>query len=139
MIAYLDSSVILRVILADQSPLAEWQQIDRGITSAITEVECLRTIDRIRLHHRIAEDVIAERREAVFEMMATLSVVEVTPSVLARASLPLPVTLRTLDAIHLATAQLWREQSDDGLTSFATHDHAQGLAARSVGFRVVGQ
>jgi len=52
-------------------------------------------------------------------------------------SQPLPVALGTLDAIHLATALLWREQSAARLV-MATHDAALGLAARSVGFRVVG-
>jgi prevent-host-death family protein len=43
----------------------------------------------------------------------------------------------TLDAIHLATALLWRERSDADLL-MATHDATLGLAARAVGFRVIG-
>ena len=136
MIAYLDTSVMLRVILAQPDALAEWSAIDRGVTSAITEVECLRTIDRIRLHNRVSETDLAARREAVFALLESVTLVEVTPIVLARAALPLPVSIRTLDAIHLATAQLWREQSDADLV-FATHDAAQARAARSIGFTVL--
>ena len=137
MIAYLDTSVIMRVILSEPDALAEWSAIETGVTSAITEVECLRTIDRIRLHNQVSENDLAARREAVFTLLDSLTRVEVTPIVLARAALPLPVSIRTLDALHLATAQLWREQSDADLV-FATHDAAQARAARSLGFRVTG-
>ncbi len=50
---------------------------------------------------------------------------------------PLPTPLGTLDAIHLATALLWRETRDPDLL-VATHDRALALAARGSGFRVIG-
>jgi hypothetical protein len=45
--------------------------------------------------------------------------------------------LGTLDAIHLATASLWLEQNEVALT-MATHDEALAIAARAIGFDVVG-
>jgi hypothetical protein len=45
--------------------------------------------------------------------------------------------LGTLDAIHLATAQLWRERGAAELT-MATHDAALATAARSLGMPIVG-
>ena len=137
MIAYLDSSVVLRVVLGQPGALSEWRSIDSGIASAILEVECLRTLDRLRFVEGIPESDIARRRETVYHILDAVTVVEATRPVLARASQPLPVSLGTLDAIHLATALLWRELSAAELV-MATHDAALGLAARSVGFRVVG-
>lgn len=61
----------------------------------------------------------------------------VTPAILGAASQPLPTVLGTLDAIHLATAVLWRESRDPDLV-IATHDRALALAARASGFRVIG-
>jgi len=63
--------------------------------------------------------------------------VEPTGPILARASLPLPTPIGTLDAIHLSTAMLWRESSTSDLV-VATHDSALGIVARVSGFRVVG-
>ena len=51
---------------------------------------------------------------------------------MARAAEPFPTLVRTLDAIHLASALLAREQIPD--LRFATHDDELGLAARAVGF-----
>ena len=137
MIAYLDSSVVLRVVLGQRGSLREWKAIETGVASALLEVECLRTLDRLRLLEGIAEGEIARRREAIYRIVEALTVIEPTRPVLARAAQPFPVVLGTLDAIHLATALMWRERSDADLV-MATHDAALGLAARAVGFRVIG-
>lgn len=137
MIAYLDSSVLLRVVLGQPSALPEWRTIRRGVASTLVEVECLRTLDRLRVRLSVADPEIAVRRETVFRLLEAIETVEPSRPVLARAAQPLPTELGTLDAIHLATALLWRERSDTDLV-MATHDLALGVAARSCGLRVVG-
>ena len=137
MIAYLDSSVLLRIILGQRDGLKEWASVTRGIASALAEVECLRTLDRLRLIEGYSDEAIAVRRETVFRLMEAMEVVEVTHSVLSRASQPLPTALGTLDAIHLATAMMWKERTANDL-SMATHDMALATAARASGLRVVG-
>lgn len=134
---YLDSSVLLRLILGQRNKLKEWNSIEAGVASALVEVECLRTLDRLRLRVGISDEELAIRREAVFRLTEELEVVELSAVVLSRASQPLPTPLGTLDAIHLATAVLLRERGARNLV-LATHDTALGVAGRSCGFRVVG-
>ena len=136
MIVYLDASVLLRVVLGQRNRLAQWRDVRVGVASALTEVECLRTLDRLRLHG-VAADEIAVRREAVHRVMERIELVEPTLVVLRRAAQPMPVPVGTLDAIHLATALLWRETRDDDLV-LATHDKALALAARASGLHVIG-
>ena len=69
--------------------------------------------------------------------MASLEVVELDAAVLDRASQPMPTELGTLDAIHLATALLWKEMTGTQIT-LATHDEALGLSAKAHGLSVVG-
>ena len=45
--------------------------------------------------------------------------------------------LGTLDAVHLATALIWRDRMGP-LSVVATHDLALGSAARAFGFEVLG-
>lgn len=138
MIAYVDSSVLLRLAFGEPQRLKEWPEIRHGVTSALAEVETLRTLDRLRVSTSMDERQLAQRRETVFRLLEELELVEITRAVLARASQPLPTALGTLDAIHLASAMLWRERSsEDGLV-MATHDAALGLAARACGFEVLG-
>lgn len=137
MIAYVDSSVLLRVALRQPDVLGEWGTIERGVASALVEVECLRTLDRLRLRAGIADREIALRREAVFRLLDALELVEPTRPVLTRAAQPMPTELGTLDAIHLATAMVWRERAGSDLV-MATHDAALATAARACGLRVVG-
>jgi len=136
-IAYLDSSVILRVVLGQPGKLAEWKSVLLGVTSGLAEVECLRTMDRLRLLGELTTEESASGREAVYRIMEALEVVEFSSAVMRRASQPMPTPLGTLDAIHLASADLWREGRGKQLT-MATHDRALALAARASGFRVMG-
>ncbi|HEY4953462.1 MAG TPA: type II toxin-antitoxin system VapC family toxin [Gemmatimonadaceae bacterium] len=137
MIAYLDSSVVLRVVLGQPGRIPEWKRITPGVASTLVEVECLRTIDRLRLAGELSVEETAVRRETIYRVLERLDLVELTGAVLHRASQPMSAPLGTLDALHLATADLWRETRGKELV-FATHDRALALGARGSGFRVVG-
>jgi predicted nucleic acid-binding protein len=135
--AYVDTSVLLRVALGQADALPEWRKIDRGVTSALARVEGLRTLDRLRLRTRLADAEVGRRRGIILQMLDSLALVEVDSLILDRAAQPQPTELGTLDAIHLATALLWRETTDSQLI-MATHDVALATAAQAHGFRVVG-
>lgn len=137
MIAYLDSSTVLRIILGQANALKEWRSITRGVVSALVEVECLRTLDRLRLVEGLKDADIAIRREAVFRLLETVEVIEMTRPVLSRAAQPLPTALGTLDVIHLASALLWKDRNNTDLV-MATHDVSLATAARASGLRVLG-
>jgi predicted nucleic acid-binding protein len=136
-IAYVESSVVLRLVLGQPGTLRQWRTLDGGVASALVEVECLRTLDRLRLAEGLRETELARRRETVYRILETLEVVEPTRPILTRAAQPLPVALGTLDAIHLATALAWREVTETDL-AFATHDARLGTAARALGLQAIG-
>ena len=137
MIAYLDASVVLRLVLGEAEPLREWSAVQRGVASALTEVECLRTLDRLAHADRIPAHEVATRRVAIYQLLEAVEVVGIAPQVLRRASQSFPTPLGTLDAIHLATAMSWRDARGLEL-AIATHDKALALAARATGFQVLG-
>ena len=133
---YVNSSVLLRVVLGEPARLRTWSRIDRAVASELIRVECLRTIDRARVVLRLDDAAVAERRGSILELLEGFTLVPVSSSVLERASDPFPTLIGSLDAIHLASALLARE-AFEGLT-FATHNAELGRAARSVGFTVAG-
>ena len=135
--AYLDSSVLLRIVLRQPKRLQEWTNITRGVSSALVEVECLRTLDRLRIVEQLPDSRLGPRREAVYRLMESIEVVEPTRPILKRAGQPMAGALGTLDAIHLVTALAWREQTGEDLV-MATHDAALALAARASGLRAIG-
>jgi predicted nucleic acid-binding protein len=80
---------------------------ERRVTSALTFAEANRVIVRARVagHLTTADERDAVRALQTFERRCT--VIIVSESVLGRAGHPFPVEpVRTLDAIHLATAGL---------------------------------
>lgn len=134
--AYVDTSVVLRVVLGEPGVLPEWRSIDVAVASELLRVEALRTIDRARILLQLSDEEVASRREGVFAILGACHIARVDGSVLERAAEPFPTLVRTLDAIHLATALLIRAEHDD--LAFATHDRQLATAARSVGFKVLG-
>lgn len=137
MIVYLDSSVVLRVVLAEPGRLAQWDAVQTGVTSALSEVECLRTLDRLRLRAVLGDAELAARRRAVLQVLEAVELVQVAPEVLRRAADPFPTPLGTLDAVHLATALAWRETRGVPVV-LATHDAELGVAAAACGLDVIG-
>ena len=137
MIAYVDASVLLRLALGQRDALSEWPRIRRGVASALVITESLRTLDRLRIRAALDDADLAERRATILAFVGSLELVDVDALVLDRAAQPMPTELGTLDAIHLATALLWKEMTNVPLV-MATHDTALAIGARAHGLEVVG-
>ena len=133
---YVDSSVLLRVVLGEPNRLRIWPKITNAVSSELIRLECLRTIDRARIRLRLEDGLVAKHRAEVLEAVEALSLVALDSIVLERASEPFPTLMGSLDAIHLASALLIRDELE-GL-EFATHDDKLGIAARAMGFLVYG-
>lgn len=137
MIAYVDSSVLLRIVLRQPGALAAWPTIAVSRSSLLLEVECLRSIERLAAMGSIRHDAAFVYKAHLQELLREVELVEIDDQVRSVASSSVAGTLRTLDAIHLATALLWIR--DHGVRPvFATHDKALALAARASGLEVIG-
>jgi predicted nucleic acid-binding protein len=136
-IAYVDTSALLRVVLREPGAIDNLRSCEGLVSSEIIVVESARTIDRLRIQGSLTPDEAADRVRAVNDWLEAVDLVLLRPAVLSRASEPMPVALGTLDAIHLATALIWRDRVGV-LQEMATHDSTLGTAARIFGFEVRG-
>ncbi len=137
MIAYLDTSALLRLVLRESGALEDLRSCEAFVSSELLAIESLRSLDRLRLQGALTTEEAASRRVIVTEWLEAVDLVMLQRPILARACDPFPVPLGTLDALHLATLLVWRERI--GKTAvLATHDPALALAARSFGVEVVG-
>jgi predicted nucleic acid-binding protein len=136
-IAYIDTSALLRIVLREPGALDDLRSYDALISSELIAVESSRTLDRLRSQGSLTADDAAARVRAVHDWLEAIDLVLLRPPVLSRASEPMPMPLGTLDALHLATALVWRDRLGP-LPIMATHDAALGVAARAFGFEVRG-
>jgi predicted nucleic acid-binding protein len=136
-IVYLDTSILLRVLLGQRPRLAEWGGWERAYTSELAGVEARRVIDRLRLDGALDDDGVVVAQEQLAHLEAGIGRINLTRVVLRRASLPMATAVKTLDALHLASALLFRERRAVSLV-FATHDVQQATAARALGFTCIG-
>ena len=104
---YIESSALVAALLeGDKAAKASIRAMGQRITSALTAAETSRAVLRARLSGRITAQ---QERAALLTLRRFIRrcyIVSVTEEILARAGRRFPVEpVRTLDAIHLATAE----------------------------------
>lgn len=122
---YLDSSAIVKLAVREPETDALRRHLRRRrtlITSAIARTEVLRAL------LPAGERAVAAGQR----ILSYVDLVRVNDQVLVGAGLLLPMELRSLDAIHLATAgRVGRD-----LGELVTYDQRMALAAQQMGYRV---
>lgn len=137
MIVYLDTSTALRVLLRQPHSLPIWGKWERAYSSELFGVEARRVIDRLRLESALDDAGVVAAQQSLERIEKSIGRIALTRTVLRRAAQPMGTVVRTLDAIHLASALLFQERRNTRLV-FATHDGQQAVGARAFGFACVG-
>ena len=106
------------------------------LTCRLTLIECERVLIRAVATKLLAETVAAERQAVLARTADHWVIFDLDAEVVERARRPFPLEpIRTLDAIHLATAVLVRSQVPD-LAVLSLDDRVR-RAAEQMGFRVL--
>jgi len=123
---YLDSSVVLAHFLVETQRLPDrvWEQ--QLTSSRLLEYEVW-----TRLH---LKDLSTKLRPVVLSLFAKVAFVDLADNVLARAREPFPLHVRTLDGLHLSTAEFLRTNGD--VIELATFDTRMIAAARAMGIAI---
>lgn len=124
---YLDTSILLAQLLAeDRRPdAALWEQ--PVVTSRLAEYELWTRVNGRGLGRT--------HGDALRALLGRVAVIELAAPVLARATEPFPLPIRTLDALHLASAHWLREQGQ--AVRVASYDARLTAAAAALGFEVL--
>jgi predicted nucleic acid-binding protein len=125
--AYVDSSALLKLVVREPETSAlesYFLQCDGLVASRLAELECRRAARRAS-HSRLLQRV-DQALEAVY-------LLDITRAILDDAAAVTPLLLRSLDAIHLATAL----SIDDPQLEVVTYDARFADAAREHGLTVV--
>lgn len=126
--------MVLGHILGESGRALRFKTQPEIYTSELTHIECLRTLDRLRILNRWTDKEIVFRLEKLQEMNEYFNEVPLHSSILKRAGMPLSVPVKTLDALHLATALQVADEIKAELV-FLTHDAQQRMAATTCGFK----
>ncbi len=119
---YLDSSAIVKLVVAEPESAALRRYLRRRrtlVSSALAKAEVARAL------LPLGEPAVRRGHE----VLARLELIRVSDRILAAAGSLLPAELRTLDAIHLATAQ----QLGSDLARLVTYDQRLHAAATAAG------
>jgi predicted nucleic acid-binding protein len=127
-VIYLDSAAVVKLVRqeAHSGDLVAWLNIHQSVplvSSALVEVEVPRAL------RRSAPQALVGVPAAVGRLFR----VEIDATIRATAAAFAEPTLRSLDAIHLATAQLLANEAGATLTAFVTYDQRLLASARTIG------
>jgi hypothetical protein len=123
---YLDSSALVKLVVREPESAALRRYLARRrplVSSALARTEVVRALIPL------GPDPVRRGRE----VLARVDLLRVSDRVLDAAGSLAPADLRSLDAIHLASA----EQLGSDLRAFVTYDERLALAATGRGFRVI--
>jgi uncharacterized protein len=133
---YVESSALVAALLErDAEALKSLRAKARRITSALTFAEAARAIVRASLSGRLTSDQERAAVRALRRFERRCYVVAVTDDVLERVRRPFPVEpVRTLDAVHLATAESLGEPPQ--LMTIVTRDNRVRENATALGYSI---
>ncbi len=128
---YLDSAAVVKLVRNEphSADLVDWLNARPGVplvASALIEVEVPRALRRAAPQALIGVPAAVGR---LFRL-------EIDATVRATAAAFTEPTLRSLDAIHLATATVLANESGAGLTAFVTYDKRLLATAAAAGLPV---
>ncbi len=107
-VVYAETSAVLRWLLGEKAlPKlgAVMSSANKVVTSSLTALEANRGILRAERQQRVTSAASTSLKELLARTTAQWDLLEITPGIRIRAGEPFPVEpVRTLDAIHLATA-----------------------------------
>ncbi len=135
MIAYLDSSVALRYILNGDPAIHHVSAIPRVVSSELLEIECRRVIERARLEGLLDDDDLVAARDRLGAVLDGTDLFLLSAAIKERAKGTFPVVVRTLDALHMATAEFLAGGvvEHGGAVHLFSFDRAMNRCARSLG------
>lgn len=125
MATYVDSSAVVKLAIREPESLALRRYLRTRrplVSSALARTEVLRAL------LPAGDEAVSRGRD----VLQRLDLVRVNDRILNAAGLLLPAELRSLDAIHLATAQ----QLGRDVKVLVTYDDRMADAARQLGYRV---
>jgi len=137
-VKYVDASAVLRVLFSEPGPSVPLVGGDRVVSSQLVAVETFRAVDRERLLGHLDDTQTAIKRKELVDLLAMMDLAPVDDLIIAGAKSSFAVTVRALDAIHVATAEILAAEAEGDALEFWTHDDRQATAALSRGLTVFG-
>ena len=136
MVAYLDSSVVLRYVLKGDSAIRHALACETILSSELLEIECRRVLQRCRLIGELSDITYVTAVKRLDALLAGISLLALSSPVKKRAMDAFPVVIKTFDALHLATAILYSEKQSSETMLVFSYDEAMNRCASVLGFAV---
>ena len=124
---YLDTSILLAEILSENKAPSRKFWENTFVSSKLLHYEA---VNKLNLY-----GALKTHGETLNFFLGKVSLLALSPLVLNRALEPFPTAIKTLDALHLATALYFKAGYPE--LSMATYDQRLAMAAKALKFKLV--
>ncbi len=132
MVAYLDSSVVLKAILSGDFAIDQARVLP-VYSSELMEIECRRAIFRDRSIGLLDDQKLTTALERLEVYLEETTLIEMDAAIKRRAMEAFPTHVKTLDALHLATALALGAQDRSETVVVFSFDQGMNRAAKALG------
>jgi predicted nucleic acid-binding protein len=132
---YIDTSLVLAFYL-DGNPLLDSVPKEFPVASSrLLWVEFARVLERAHRAAQLTPEEVVSIRRGFDETARTMNRLRLTEAILLRAEGNFPLVIKTLDALHLASAIAWLGDEDPANLSIWSLDRQFSLCAAAMGYK----
>ena len=142
MIIYIDSSFLLSILFQEETyeeSKKTWQGYNYRVSSLLLESECLVTLRRFYVNNAptLEKNWLSIKEKELYDLLDEVNIRIFDENITEYIKLKEDLSnCRTLDAIHLATAMEFKDNSGTDI-SICTYDKRMRKAARKLNFSVL--
>jgi predicted nucleic acid-binding protein len=128
--------VALRHILKGEGKIRLALECDKVFSSELFEIECRRVIHRCRMEGGLDDEGLILALERLEKLLDGMNLISLSTAVKKRAMEAFPVVVKTLDALHLASAIKLGEALHGEKVVVFSHDKAINQCAKALGLQL---
>ena len=134
MVAYLDSSVLLQHVIRADERISQVFAHEVVVSSELLEIECMRVVHRYRMDGKLDDAGFLQAKSRIARVLDSVSIIAMSTSVKRRAAEAFPVVVKTLDALHLASALAYADARPGETLEVFSYDRGFNRCASALGF-----
>lgn len=134
MIAFVDTSVVLRFVLEGDISLHQAFAATVTACSELLWIESMRVAQRLRLDGGLSDQSLAEAVGRISDCYSGFRVYLLDEEIKRAAAGPFPTVIGTLDALHLACARRAARHYPGETLLVYSYDRQMNLCSRALGF-----
>ena len=140
MIGYIDSSFLLSIVFQDENyekTISLWNDLKISLSSVLLEIETRINLFKFCLNYKKDKELYKERLSLLNDLLLNINRKNIDQEILLEIkNFDKLKQLKSLDAIHLASARIFSKVADEKIV-ICSYDNQLIKIAKGIGFKII--